>query len=278
VTDAGYARRATVAVSGKISGKGLHTGEAGSVSIAPAEAGQGLSFSKNGRRLSTAAADSARCTAIGDGDDRVLTVEHLLAALAGLGVTDANIAIEGPEIPGLDGSAAKFADWIRSLGIKLYEGAAPVFRVTEPIFCHEGTAAIAVYPAEGFSVCYTLDYDHPALRAQTVDFSLSPDVFLKEIAPARTFCTAAEADAVRARGLGKGADASNTLVIGDSGPLEGVYRLPDECARHKVLDLIGDLALSGFRIEGRVVAVRSGHALNRKLVERLKQERGKHGN
>jgi UDP-3-O-acyl N-acetylglucosamine deacetylase len=269
---------ATVASAGKISGRGLHTGEPGAVSIAPAPAGTGLTFFKNGRRLPGIAVDSARCTAIGSGDDRVLTVEHLLAALAGLGVTDATLEIEGPEIPGLDGSAAKFSEWIASLGIQKLSGEAPVFRVKEPVFCHEGTAAIAAYPGEGFSICYTLDYDHPALKAQTVEFTLTPGAFLKEIAPARTFCTAEEAVSVRAKGLGLGADASNTLVIGESGPVEGAYRFPDECARHKVLDLIGDLALSGFRLEGRIVAVRSGHALNRKLVERLKEERGRHGN
>lgn len=273
-----YASPATVQSAGTISGKGLHTGETGQVTIRPADSGTGLVFFKNGRRLSNVAVDSARCTAIGEGDDRVLTVEHLLAALAGLGITDASFEIEGPEIPGLDGSALQFSEWLRGLGIRRYEGLAPVYQVKEPVFCYEGTAAIAVYPSKEFSVCYTLDYDHPALRAQTVAFTLTPEIFLKEIAPARTFCTAGEASAIQARGLGLGANASNTLVISDSGPVEGAYRLPDECARHKVVDLIGDLALLGFRLEGRVVAVRSGHALNRRLVQRLKEERSLHGN
>jgi UDP-3-O-acyl N-acetylglucosamine deacetylase len=260
--------------AGRMSGIGLHTGEKAEVLVRPSP-GNGIRFFKGGKAVPMRPSPSARCTAIGEGADRILTVEHLLSAAAGLGVTDFDVDVDGPEMPGLDGSALEFVKFFKSLGLASAKKQATAFRVREPIFCSEERKAISVVPADRFSVCYTLDYGHPGVKTQTVDFEVTPEIFESKIAPARTFCTEEEARAARAAGLGKGATTQNTLVISASGPADNAYRLENECAAHKVLDLIGDLALLGFPLAGRVIAVRSGHSLNQKLVEAiLKQKEG----
>jgi UDP-3-O-[3-hydroxymyristoyl] N-acetylglucosamine deacetylase/3-hydroxyacyl-[acyl-carrier-protein] dehydratase len=262
----------TIAAEGVLSGDGIHTGKPCQLRFKPAAAGFGVKFFRNDC-LVEGASDTARCTSIGSGENQVQTVEHLLAAIAGLGLTNVKVEVEGPEIPGLDGSALPFVTFLKTLGIVEQKAPRDVYKITEPIFCHEKNKALAVYPAEDFSVSYVLDYDHPLLRAQKVDFVLKTDCFEKEIAPARTFCTQKEALELKEKGFGGGADFKNTLVISENGPLENQFRFPEECARHKVLDLIGDLSLLGFGIKGRVVGLRSGHALNRKLVEEIKKQR-----
>lgn len=259
---------------GRLSGAGLHTGEKTEVRVRPSP-GNGIRFFKRGKAVPMRTSPSARCTAIGEAEDRILTVEHLLSAAAGLSITDFDVDVDGPEMPGLDGSALDFVKFFKSLGLAAAKEQRPAFRVREPIFCSEDRKAVCILPADRFSVSYTLDYGHPGLKTQTVDFDVTPEIFELKIAPARTFCTEEEAKAARAAGLGKGATTQNTLVISAKGPVENAYRLENECAAHKVLDLIGDLGLLGFPVLGRVIAVRSGHSLNQKLVEAiLKQKEG----
>ncbi len=273
----------TLRTSIKIQGVGIHTGEVGSVEIRPALEGSGLRFFRNGRAIAEACpsgdsvedAPSLRCSSIGGGSDRILTVEHLLAALSGLGITNAELHVDGPEIPALDGSALPFVEAIKKAGVVEQAARADHYQVREPIFCYDGSKSIAIYPSEEFSAGYVLDYDHPHLKDQKVEFVLGNGVFENQIAPARTFCTQKEAEHLQKSGFGRGATQDNTLVVRDDGSHANHMRFPDECARHKVLDMIGDLALLGFPVRGRVVGIRSGHRLNQMLVRAILQEKDK---
>lgn len=270
----------TIAREGTISGIGLHTGEPSKVICKPAAPNSGFQFFKSGKKIWQGGAPvshSARCTTIGENGNSVATVEHLLSAFVGLEITNIRVDVEGPEIPGLDGSATPFTVFLKGLGIADQGVESDVYAISEPLFCGEPGKAVSVYPADEFSIAYTLDYEHALLKNQKVEFKLTPEVFEKEIAPARTFCTSEEADAMRKSGLGLGANYENTLVISPEGPVQNRVRFPDECARHKVLDLLGDLGLLGFRIRGRVVALRSGHGLNRELVRRIAAQKEKGG-
>ena len=264
-----------------MSGVGLHTGRPCTVSFRPADADSGVRFFREGRFVSQLSAegdfgfstDPMRCSFIGDEENRILTVEHLLASLSGLGITNLVVDVLGPELPGLDGSALGFVRCLKELGVADQGQPAEFYRISEPIFCYDKAKAIAIFPAETFSVSYVLDYDHPFLRNQKVDFALTPESFEKEIAPARTFCTEVEARQLQKNGYGLGASRENTLVVTENGSHVSGLRFEDECARHKVLDILGDIRLLGFPVLGRVVAIRSGHALNRQLVQEIKKQR-----
>mgnify|MGYP001589467601 CR=1 FL=1 len=269
----GQSRQRTVSRKGSLSGAGLHTGMACVVSFKPAPVDSGIQFFHGGEQLDYLSTHNLRCTAIGTEKNQIKTVEHLLAALSALGISNIRVDVDGAEIPGFDGSALPFVKHFKELGICEQDKANEVYKVTEPIFCFENNKAISIYPAEALSIAYILDYPHPYLRNQKVDFMITPDIFEKEIAPARTFCTEKEALELKKAGFGLGASHDNTLVIGDHGALNNQLRFEDECARHKVLDIIGDLSLLGFSILGRVVGIRSGHALNGKLVEQISAQR-----
>ncbi len=271
--NAAYQFQRTIAKEGSLSGTGIHTGQFCRVSFNPLSSGAGLQFFKDGTYVPlTPSLDAGRCTSIGQGKTEIKTVEHLLAALAGLGVDNLRVEVEGPEFPALDGSALGFVECLKDLGLRDFPSKKETIEIREPIFCHEPGKAIAVYPSGRFRVSYVLDYEHPLLRGQMADFTLTPEVFEKEIAPARTFCTQTESESLKRNGFGLGATHENTLVISDDGPLRNRFRFPDECARHKVLDILGDLNLLGFSIVGHVVGIKSGHSLNRKLVEAIKKK------
>jgi len=188
-----------------------------------------------------------------------------MAALWGVGISNIEVLVEGREVPILDGSSKEFVEAIQCAGIETQDADRECFHLKEPVFAHTGNAAIMALPHKGFSVTYTLDYEDRALGTQTLMFNMDEDTFVREIAPARTFCLEAEAAKLRANGYGKGATYQNTLVIGQHGPVENTLRYPDECARHKVLDLIGDLSLTGWDINAQIICLRSGHELNHQL-------------
>lgn len=271
----------TIAREGQVSGIGLHTGKESRVFLKPAPPDSGIRFYHEGRFLSGLSSEShfdnsvhsIRCSALGNEEDRILTVEHLLAALGGLGITNLQLDVHGPEIPGTDGSALPFVELIQALGVTDQGKAIDSYRVTEPIFCGDQKKAIAIYPSDTLSIAYVLDYEHPYLRGQKVEFEITPETFARDIAPARTFCTEEEAQGLKERGIGLGADRTNTVVVDAQGSHRANQRFEDECARHKVLDIVGDLNLLGFPIQGRVVAIRSGHTLNRQLVRAIRQQR-----
>lgn len=264
-------KQRTVKREGSVSGVGLHTGAPCTVTVRPAVQGSGLRFFRDGRELRGVSA-GGRCTELSDGTTALKTVEHLLAAASALGLSNAEFHADGPEVPALDGSALSFVQWLKGLGLTEQPVERETFRVKEPVFVGDSKRAVCAYPAAEFSVSYVLDYDHPALKNQKADFRVDSETFEREIAPARTFCTAEEAELLRSKGFGKGATSENTVVYAADGASTAL-RFPDEAARHKALDLVGDLALLGFALEGRVVALRGGHELNRQLVEAIRRQK-----
>ena len=248
------------------------------LTVKPAVVDAGIVFFKNKKKLGSlskklfVSPGSARCTSVGKPPEEILTVEHFLAAAWGLGVSNLEAHVEGPEIPALDGSALEFVRFFKKLGLKNQDKKRKVFRVHKPIFFSEPGKAIQALPSDRLSVGYTLDYPHPALKNQTVDFLVDAKTFERELAPARTFCAEAESATLKRQGFGRGADTTNTLVMTEKGPLKNRLRYRDECARHKALDLLGDLSLLGHGFSGRILGLRSGHALNRQLVEEIRRQ------
>ena len=216
-----------------------------------------------------------RCTAIESHGVRIYTVEHLMAALNGLGIDNLAIDIDAEEIPGLDGSSLEFLKALENAGIVEQQEEKNVFAIQEPIVVSNKNSTIVIVPHEQLHVSYTLDYDHPLLRSQYFSQAIDIHSFTKELAPARTFCLESEANEIRAHGLAKGANYQNTLVMSARGPVQNTLRFPDECVRHKVLDIVGDLFLLGYHVKGSVYATKSGHALNRALVKKIDAQRHK---
>lgn len=260
------------------SGVGLHTGETNKVVIAPAPADHGLVFCRvdlEGRPLIPAhiskLVSKERRTSLREGKADVSTVEHLLAALYAMGVDNALIEIDGEETPGLDGSALPFAELLGTADLVDQKVPRKSFVLDEPIYVRDGDVSIVALPAEdGLSLQYHLDHRTGDTEAiQSFGLKVSRDSFLEQVAPARTFVMRQEVEALQAAGLGKGATRQNTLVMGPSGPEENELRFSDELARHKVLDLLGDLALGGFELSAHLIATRSGHSTNHRLVRML---------
>jgi len=252
-------------------GAGVHTGERGSVRVFCGTGRSGIVFATARGELvlgpESIAADSRRATDLARGAARVRTVEHLVAALAWFGVTDARIEVDGPEIPILDGSAAPWVEALAAAGAV----PGPVFvRIREPVRASIGGSAGEIAPlAPGESPVYSvaLDFGEAPIGNPAAAFRPLEDDFASAIAPARTFALLEEVEALRALGLARGGNLDNALGIGGDGPLnpEGM-RFPDEPARHKLLDAVGDLAILGGLLWARVTLVRPSHALNHALV------------
>jgi UDP-3-O-acyl N-acetylglucosamine deacetylase len=222
-----------------------------------------------------------RCTSVGNDSASIATIEHLLSALAGLGITDAIIKIrsERPhtEIPILDGSSLDFVNAINAVGVVPLDTDVEPIAIAQPIRIEDGESSITVEPADSPIYSYTLDYTQPdhtsPIASSTVSWAGDRDDYIKRVAPARTFCLENEADAMHRAGLFTHLSPKDLLVIGDAGPIDNTYRLDNECARHKLLDLIGDLSLVGRPLCARVTAIKSGHALAHRaaaaIVEQL---------
>jgi len=214
-------------------------------------------------------AELPRCTTIGVNDARIHTIEHLMSALWGCGISNVLIEIDSIEIPGLDGSSIEFLKKIKSSGIEEQEKDAQVHRISKPLGVQVGGCSIFVVPAEELRISYLLNYTHPMLSSQFIEITPNHKNYETDIAPARTFCLETEAQQLQDKGLGKGANYENTLVIGDKGVINNELRFEDEFARHKVLDFIGDLYLLGKPFVGHVFATKSGHYLNLQLLRQI---------
>jgi UDP-3-O-[3-hydroxymyristoyl] N-acetylglucosamine deacetylase len=202
----------------------------------------------------------------------VQTVEHVLAALAGLGIDNVSMEIDAQEVPIMDGSAAHFVRRIADAGIKIQDRPRPMIKVIKPIIVREGNKQLAIWPSETPSVSYFIDFNHPMLKEQSLNYQVSEESFLREVSDARTFGFLSDEAALKANGLAKGASLDNAVVLGDEAVLnrEGL-RYKDEFVRHKILDLVGDLSLVGMPIIGHIVAHKSGHGLNAQMVTKLLQ-------
>ncbi len=263
-------------------GAGLHTGQTVSVRVQPAPADAGIVFVRTDlphRPVVPAKAaqvvsveKSVRRTTLSRDGVEIQTVEHFMAALWGAGIDNAYVDISGSELPGLDGSALPYLQQFIAAGVVEQDKPRRYFSLREPVFVQEGESSIVVFPDKSLKISYMLSYAHPALKAQFVCFS--PELghrFEEVIAPARTFCLKEEAEALRAAGFGQGANFDNTLVLSAEGVMNNTLRFEDECARHKVLDLVGDLYLLGAHLKAHVIAIKSGHPLNVKLLLKLNQ-------
>ncbi len=272
----------TIANSVVVEGFGYWTGHDVRIEFRPAAANTGLVFVRTDLSPPQAIAalvqnrvEAPRRTTLRCGRASVEMVEHILAALAGMQIDNCEIWVNAAEMPGCDGSAQAFVTALDAAGIE--EQSAPraclVLRDTNRMA--EGGSWIEAQPSAqgGFSVKFRLDYGRDnAIGRQTLEMRITPEIFRKELAPARTFLLKAEAEWLRSQGLGTRATLQDLLVFDDEGPIENTLRYPDECVRHKVLDLVGDFALAGCDIVGHVVAHRSGHRLSAELIRVLLSE------
>jgi len=263
----------------KFSGPGLFTGTPANLVIEPAPAGSGVAFIRTdlpGQPRIDVTPDNVtskvRRTALSSGPAEVETVEHLLSAMYGLGVDNATIKIDASEIPHADGSAHMWVDLMSKTGFDDQNEPRRVLSLKEPVAVSEKDAHLVAFPHEGgLSISYSLSYPGTPIGTQAYSLSVDEESFAREIAPARTFCLESEAEALQKQGLGSGGTTANTLVVGKDGPIDNKLRWPDEYVRHKILDLIGDLALLGGTLKAKVIALGSGHTMNAQLVRRIQE-------
>jgi UDP-3-O-[3-hydroxymyristoyl] N-acetylglucosamine deacetylase len=264
----------TLAAPLTLDGVGLHSGRPALVRVVPAPAGHGLVFHRvdlPGAPAVPARADlvteTLLSTTLAVGEARVQTVEHLLAALWGMGISDARIEVDGPEVPVLDGSARPYVEAILEIGVTVLPGTRLVLALPEASRV-DGDKRISVAPDTVCRLTYDVDYGHPLAGPQAFTLELTPATFAAELSGARTFGFVRDVEAMRAAGLAKGGSVENAIVIGEdaySSPL----RYADELVRHKMLDLVGDLALLGAHWTGHVRVEKGGHKLHNDLAREL---------
>jgi UDP-3-O-[3-hydroxymyristoyl] N-acetylglucosamine deacetylase len=263
----------------EMEGVGLHTGKTVRLRVLPAEADSGIVFVRrdagntevpashrllNGGNLSTT---------LSRGPVSVATVEHLLSALHGMSIDNARIELDGPEVPIVDGSALPFVRLFEEAGLRSLGRPRRFLTLTRPVRVRAGEKEILALPDNVFQATYGIEFPRTAIGAQTVSIEVSEDTYAESIAPARTFCLLRDVEAMRRSGLALGGSLDNALVVGDDGVLNGSLRFPDEFARHKVLDLVGDLALLGAPIRAHVIAFKGGHRLHADLVAKIMSNR-----
>jgi UDP-3-O-[3-hydroxymyristoyl] N-acetylglucosamine deacetylase len=253
----------------------LHSGAPVSLRILPAPSNTGIVFRRtdlDGFEVEAVSRNVARvsyATSLMKKGVLISTTEHLLSAFVGMGIDNAVVELDNLELPILDGSARPFVDLIRRAGIRKQRRPRTYIRILRSLEVREGNKFIAVYPAERYSVSYTIDFPHPMIGRESLAIELTNGHYVSSIAPARTFGFLHEAEAMRQQGLIRGASRENALVLTRDGLTNPPLRFEDEFVRHKILDLIGDLALTGRQILGNVVADRAGHAMHTALVSRL---------
>jgi len=268
----------TVAREVRCSGIGLHSGKKVQLKIKPAPVNHGIKFVRTDLPNQPAVSarfnkvvDTSLATVIGEDGFIVSTIEHLMAAFAGLGIDNALVETSAYELPMMDGSAAPFVRTIRKAGIQIQSAQRFFFIVTKPIVLEDKDRFVGVYPAPHFRVTCMIDFPHsPLIRTQTMDMVVTDDDFEREIAAARTFCFLQEVEHMKRFGLAQGGSLENAIVIDQDKVLnEGGLRFADEFVRHKFLDCIGDFSMIGLPILGHVVAKRSGHAFNNAFLEKF---------
>jgi UDP-3-O-[3-hydroxymyristoyl] N-acetylglucosamine deacetylase / 3-hydroxyacyl-[acyl-carrier-protein] dehydratase len=270
--------RRTLARSAALEGIGLHLGVPCRLTFQPAQSKQGIVFRRTDcpdlpriRAHVSEVSGSERRTQLGKGDYAVHTVEHVLAAVTGMGIDDVTIDMDGPEPPILDGSAAPFLAALSDAGLASVD-------LSEPVRIIDGASVYEAYPCERLELDVTIEFPHPLIGKQSRRFTVTEESFASELSRARTFGFVHEVDALRAKGLIKGASLDNAVVLDDSDILSGDLRWADEFVRHKAMDCIGDLALAGARVRARIVAVKPSHrgtvTLVREMVKAGRKEKG----
>jgi len=265
----------TVARRVSVTGVGLHSGKPATLTLAPAAPDSGIRFVRMDLGVEIPAradlvVDTVLSTSLAVGQARVATVEHVLAALTGLGIDNCRVEVDGPEIPILDGSAAPFVWLVQDAGVERQRAGKRFLVIEQPVEVRDGDKVARLDPASEMSVRFTVDFKHPLITDQTFEFTFSDRRFARELASARTFCFLRDIEYMKSKGLAQGGSLDNAIVIDEFSILnpEGL-RFPDEFARHKVLDAIGDLTLIGMPIIGALTARKSGHAMNQALVRKV---------
>jgi UDP-3-O-[3-hydroxymyristoyl] N-acetylglucosamine deacetylase len=271
-------RQQTIRRPVALEGVGLHSGKQVRVTLSPGPADSGIVFriGRDGQPIPAApesVVDSHYATTIGRNGSRIQTVEHLMAAAAGLGIDNLAVEVEGTEIPAMDGSAKPFVGLLNSAGRTAQSARRRPIAVRQPIHVGGGSRWLKIVPARELRISYTLDNDHPAIGTQVLSWVPTEESFINEFAPARTYGFLKDLGAMRKHGLALGGSLDNAIVVGQRGTLNGL-RYRDEFVRHKMLDLVGDLALLGRPILGHLIARNAGHALNFELVVEIQRALG----
>jgi UDP-3-O-[3-hydroxymyristoyl] N-acetylglucosamine deacetylase len=269
----------TICEAVECSGVGLHSGVPVRMRILPGAPGTGIVFRRSdldgfvveatGRNV----AKVSYATSLMKKGVLISTTEHLLSAFTGVGVDNAIVELDNLELPILDGSALPIVEMVQRAGLRPQRRLRQYLRVLKPVEVREGKKFIGIYPAESFSVSYSINFPHPLIGEESIAVDLSHGDYAQSIAPARTFGFLHEAEALRNMGLIRGASEENAIVLTREGIKNPPLRFTDEFVRHKVLDLIGDLSLIGHQVLGRVEAVLAGHAMHTALVQRLLRDR-----
>jgi UDP-3-O-[3-hydroxymyristoyl] N-acetylglucosamine deacetylase len=256
-------------------GIGLHTGQYAKVRLKPASRDTGIVFVRPERQVAIKASidavtDTAFSTTIGLNGTKIRTVEHILAAIAGVGIDNLIIEVTGPEIPILDGSSIELTSLLMKGGIAKQSKNKSLLNITKPLVLTDGHAELAVLPYDGKRITYRIHFNHHLLGEQEFSIELTRENFLLEIAPARTFGFLKDVEHLKANGFAKGGSFDNAIVLGDDSILNSTgLRFKDEFVRHKILDLIGDLSLVGLPIYGHIIANKSGHTTHLKFLKKL---------
>jgi UDP-3-O-[3-hydroxymyristoyl] N-acetylglucosamine deacetylase len=262
-------------------GVGLHTGEHAALVLRPAPANKGVFF----RRTDLPGApviparpeyviDTQYATTLAKNGASVKTIEHLMAALAGMGVDNVQIDLSGPEVPIFDGSALAFVEVLRKAGLRRQFAPKTFLKVRQPITVEVGTRSLRIVPSERLKVIYTMCFDHPILGEQTTAMDVGRERFIRDVAPSRTFGFLRDIEMLRRMGLAKGGSLDNAIVVAEDGILNGPLRFSDELVRHKILDLMGDLFLLGKPLVGTIIAQGAGHQMHVQLVRRIQEQLG----
>ena len=260
-------------------GIGLHSGKKVTLSLKPGAANTGIRFRRadlGGLEVPATVEHVGGinyATGLTRDAVQIDTVEHLLSALVSLGIDNVVVELNSPEVPIMDGSAAPFVYLVHEAGVKVQQARRQYLKVMRPIVLARGDKRIAIYPSDHFKVTYSIAYEHPLLRHQSRTIRLSEETFVDEIAPARTFTFLKEVEQLRQQGLALGGSLENAIVVGDTGVLNHALRFDDEFVRHKILDVIGDIALVGHPVIGHLVAHRGGHALHTAFAAQILEER-----
>ena len=269
-------RRRTIARSTAVDGIGLHLGRACHLVFEPAPPGHGIVFRRvdlaghpETPALATAAELAERRTQLGQGEAALHTVEHVLAAVAGSGIDDVRVVMDGPEPPILDGSAAPFVAALARAGVVEHGGPVEYLRLAETVRVIDGESVYEASPAEELSLEVQIEFPHPLIGVQTGTYRVTPELFARELAPARTFGFLHEVEALRAKGLIQGASTANAVVLDAEGVVDTTLRWPDEFVRHKAMDFVGDLALAGRRVKARITSSKPSHRGTVMLVREL---------
>jgi UDP-3-O-[3-hydroxymyristoyl] N-acetylglucosamine deacetylase len=256
-------------------GIGLHTGKHATVRLKPAPRDTGIIFYRSDKDTIIKAGvnsviDTAFATTIGNNGVKIKTIEHLMAAIAGLGIDNLYVDINGPEVPILDGSSTELVGILVDAGIAKLSKNMQYIKITTPVIYEDAHSMISALPYDGRALTYHMSFNHKVLGDQNLSIELNEMNFARELAPARTFGFFKDIEKLRANGLAKGGSLDNAIIVGDEGVLnESGLRFSDEFVRHKALDAVGDLALIGMPIEGHIMMERSGHTANTNFIKKL---------